>query len=115
MTKLTLLTQSIKKYNTTVELKANVLNALYNFGVEDNDFNGKNGAESLWAEAQGYDSNIEYLLDTISVHQDIGKMIYEYFDEWLGHDCYYDSYDYNIIRNEANEIIAIALAYAVEM
>ena len=114
MTKLTLLTQNIEKYTTAEELKANVLEALSTFGIEDNDFNGENGAEYLWEVAEGFESNREYLLDTIAKIDDISKMIYTYFDEWLGYDGYYDSYEYNIVRNEAEEIVAIALAYTVE-
>ena len=115
MTKLTLVTQNIEQYNTAEELKANVLDALADFGVNDNDFNGENGAEYLWEQAKGFESNRDYLLDKVAKIDDIGKMIYEYFDKWLGCDGYYDSYAYNIIRNEANEIVAIALAYTVEL
>lgn len=112
--KLTLLTQNIEKYTTAEELKEKVLEALSTFGMEDNDFNGENGAEYLWEKAQGYESNRDYLLDKIATYNDIGKMIYDYFDGWLGDDGYYDAWEYNIIRNEADKIVAIALVYGIE-
>lgn len=114
MTQLRLVTETIEKTNNEAELKEAILNALYNFGENDYDFNGENGAEYLWEEAKGYESNRSYLLDKVSQYDNIETMIYKYFDRWLGHDCYYDAYDYNIIRNEADEIIAIALTYCTE-
>ena len=58
--------------------------------------------------------NRDYLIDKVSRYDAIGLVIYKYFDRWIGHDCYYDGYDYTLIRNEANEIIAIVLAYYTE-
>lgn len=111
---LTLLTEIIEKTNNGEELKKAILSALYNFGMVDNDFNGENGADYLWEEAQGYESNRDYLLDKVSQYDVIEVMIYKYFDRWIGHDTYYDAYNYDIIYNENNEIIAIALAYGVD-
>lgn len=113
MNNLTLLIQNIGKTNNTEELKQAVLGALYNFGAGDNDFNGDNGEDYLWVRAEGYESNRDYLLNKVSAYDDIDTMVYKYFDEWIDSDCYYENYDYSIIRNEANEIIAIALAYTI--
>lgn len=111
---LTLLTATIKKTNSTEELKQEILDALCNLSDCDCDFNGENGADYLWEEAQGYESNRDYLLDKVSQYDVIEVMIYKYFDRWIGHDTYYDTYNYDIIYNENNEIIAIALAYGVD-
>lgn len=114
MIRLTLLTQNIEKYTTTEELKAKVLDALCDLSVNDLDFIGENGAEYLWEESEGFESNRDYLLNKVAQYDDINVMIYKYFDRWIGHDCYYDAYEYKIIYNEIDEIIAIALTYGVE-
>ena len=113
MTELTLLTQNIGRCNGATELKEAVLGALYNFGAGDNDFNGDNGKDYLWEKAQGYESNRDYLLNRVSVIDNIDAMIYKYFDEWIGSDSYYDSYEYEIITDNNDNITAIVLAYTI--
>ena len=110
---LRLVTENVEKYFGATELKEAVLNALCNLSNCDNDFNGENGKEYLWEKAQGYKSNRDYLLNRVSVIDNIDTMIYKYFDEWIGSDSYYDSYEYEIITDNNDNITAIVLAYTI--
>ena len=66
-----------------------ILDVLSNI-YTDEDFNGNNGEEYLWEEAEGYNSNQEYVVDCIK-KSDIkcSDMVYKFFSEWLDNDGYY--------------------------
>lgn len=76
----------------------NLLNVLSWFG--DEDFNGNNGKDYLWEEAEklGYESNQEYVLCHFVDKDDLTpeEKIKTYFENWLGNDGYYIDYSYDL-------------------
>ena len=84
-------------YHTTALIenlnnKQEVLNVLSTF--DDEDFNGNNGEEYLWEMAQGYESNQDYVLDTLEKSDLTGEeLIHAYFSMWFDNDGYYGDYD----------------------
>lgn len=89
--------------------KQEVLNVLSTF--DDEDFNGNNGEEYLWEMAQGFESNQDYVLDTLEKSDLTGEnLIYKYFDMWLGNDGYYSDYDVIVDSFKDNKAV-ISVAY----
>ena len=88
--------------------------ALLCLAEEDCDFSGENGPDYLWENVskEGYDSNAEYLADTVlkdgSSYEDA---IRDYIEGWLDSDGYYHTYEYKIIKDKQGKITHIALAY----
>lgn len=84
--------------------------ALVNISCNDADFNGENGEEYLWEEAQekGFESNQEYLIDKVKTlnYQDAAAL---FLSCWLGADDYYIDYEYEIVEN--GDMVSIAVAY----
>lgn len=106
-----------------------LISALARLGEEDWDFNGNNGLEYLWEsiwEDNGfkdmkdwenneeptlkYESNLDYVCDTIKDIKDDVECIETFLDVWLGHDSYYTNYEYNLLTDTYG-ITAIVLAY----
>lgn len=93
-----------------------ILGALSNFN--DEDFNGNNGEEYLWECAEGYDSNMEYVLDELRkkytediIQEDVYKVIdlvRDYFNEFLGNDGYYKDYEFDVDVEDGDVIIVCA-------
>lgn len=89
--------------------KEEVLTTLSFF--DDEDFNGNNGDEYLWEIAQGYESNQEFVLDTLEKSNLTGEqLIYKYFEMWLGNDGYYEDYDV-IVDNFSDNKAVISIVY----
>lgn len=92
-----------------------ILGALSNF--DDEDFNGNNGEEYLWEEAQGYECNKDYVLDQLRakytediIHEDVYK-IYELCEEYFASymSCsYYQDYKIDVDVEDGDVIIVCA-------
>lgn len=92
--------------------KQEVLSALSNFS--DEDFNGGNGKEYLWEFAQGYESNQEYVLNTLEKSELIGEeLINKYFELWLENDGYYKNYDVIVTSFQDNKA-TISVVYNID-
>lgn len=79
----------------------------------DSDFNGDNGMEYLWEDAEGFESNAEYCL-SISENESTPRMMIEKFISlWMGRDSYYDDYNLEILAHE--DVLFISLAYLIRI
>lgn len=81
----------------------NLLNVLSWF--EDEDFNGNNGKDYLWDEAEelGYESNQEYVLyEYVAKESEVFNKIKVYFDMWLEHDSCYVDYQWDLHQVKDN-------------
>lgn len=107
-----------------------LINTLVAFGDCDEDFNGNNGVEYLWQcvwDANGfndeydweidgkpqlkYESNCEYLCDFVKDIKLDDECIETFFNTWFRYDGYYTNYEYEILKDNNDNIIAIALAF----
>lgn len=78
---------------------------------DDEDFNGNNGDEYLWEVAKGFESNQDYVLDTLDKSDLTGEqLVYMYFDMWLGNDGYYGDYDV-IVDSFSDNKAVVSVAY----
>jgi hypothetical protein len=86
---------------------------LAELSIRDNDFNGANGTEYLWDEAQGYDSNMEYCLAQIKRCTTVRSMIEKFIFIWFGNDSFtYQKYKLSVI--ESDDKLFVSLAYITE-
>ena len=75
----------------------------------DCDFNGENGDEYLWEEAEGFESNAEYCL-SISMNEPTPREMAERFiSMWMGRDSYY--YDYSVGVLVKDDQLFVSLAF----
>lgn len=78
---------------------------------DDEDFNGNNGDEYLWDFAQGFESNQDYVLDTLEKSDLIGEeLVHAYFEMWFDNDGYYRDYDV-IVAGFNNDRAVISVVY----
>lgn len=80
----------------------------------DNDFNGENGAEYLWEEAElgGFESNAEYCLWMAQREETPRAIIEKFISLWMGRDYYYQDYDLGILVD--GDKLFLSLAYMTE-
>lgn len=90
--------------------RESLLNALRGLSEFDNDFNGENGDDYLWEEANGFESNMEYLVNEVKNIEDDEECVNTFFEEWLNHDKYYDEWNVSVITDEKKKVKAISLA-----
>lgn len=112
---------SIAKENgITVNDLGNIFSQLSTY---DNDFNGNNGEDYLWEEAEekGFETNADYLINEVLKNYDyntiigkgqISKLISMFLNRWLGSDCYYDGYDYEF--DIVNNVLFVAVAISID-
>lgn len=74
---------------------------------EDCDMNGENGTEYLWKEAEGYESNAEYLADYVMKNSKTVKEMFEGFiKKWMDYDRnYYSDYDLTFLEEGKTYLI----------
>lgn len=117
-----------------------LLTALTELGEMDADFNGENGIEYLWDvvwKANGfknmedyeekneydsdedddyeeiklkYESNMEYLLDSLKEETTDKDIIEQYISNWIGNDSYYKDYILDVVYDDNGKAECIALA-----
>lgn len=92
--------------------REDLLTALRSLGEMDLDFCGANGSEYLWdsVDEDEYESNMEYLLDTIKEMKSDKKLIEKYVANWVGRDSYYSDYILDVIYDDNGKAECIALA-----
>ena len=90
--------------------------ALMSLAEWDNDFNGFNGDEYLWEIAEGYESNAEYLFDTLhkKYPTDDKQLIYEFLCGWLDDDSYYRDWTHKILIDREGNIQHIVVSVLTE-
>ena len=87
--------------------KAAVEKYLLGIADYDCDFNGDNGDEYLWDEAEGFDSNAEYCLSIARQEPTLQAMIQKFMSLWMGRDPYYYSYDVGTVAENYNLFVSI--------
>jgi hypothetical protein len=85
---------------------------LSNAALCDNDFNGENGPEYLWVDAEGFGNNFDYCW-SIAEKENKPRLIIERFVSlWMGKDSYYVDYSLDILQHE--EILFVSLVFVTE-
>jgi hypothetical protein len=90
--------------------KQNLLDALMELSQNDCDFNGENGLGYLWDEAEGFESNMDYLINKVKDIDDVTDMVNTFVSSWIDRDGYYGQYEVEVITHN-DEVVAIVLAY----
>ena len=92
--------------------KDEVESSLLSLADCDNDFNGENGPEYLWEEAEGFESNAKYCMSIAKNETNIRDMIEKFISMWMGRDYYYENYDIGVLVRDGR--LFISLAYTTE-
>ncbi len=79
----------------------------------DSDFNGDNGYEYLWENAEGFESNAEYCWSIAEKEATPRAMIQKFVVLWMDRDPFYRDYSIDILQHE--EILFVSLAFVTEV
>ncbi len=79
----------------------------------DSDFNGDNGYEYLWEDAEGFETNADYCWSIAEKEKTPRLMIEKFISLWMGKDSYYVDYSIEVLQHE--EILFVSLAFATEV
>lgn len=90
--------------------RESLLEALKDLSSFDCDFNGENGDEFLWVGAEGYDSNMDYLIDKVRNIEDDEECVNTFFNTWLGADGYYEKWDVSVITDTKKRVKTVSFA-----
>lgn len=93
--------------------RESLLNALRNISDFDCDFTGENGEGYTWKDAieNGFNSNLEYLINEVKDIEDDKTLINTFFDTWMNNDRnYYDEYEVQCINNNNGNVVTICFA-----
>jgi hypothetical protein len=95
-------------YEVVPNTKEGALSCLSDLAICDNDFNGENGLEYLWDEAEGFVSNAEYCLSIAEQEPTPREMVEKFISLWMSKDHYYEDYDLGILVRDGNLFISLA-------
>lgn len=97
-------------YEVMANNKIDVAEYLMELAMCDNDFNGENGEEYLWEEAEGFESNAEYCLAVVTNIEEITpkEMIEKFISLWMERDSYYSEYDLGIVAEDDKLFVSLA-------
>lgn len=90
--------------------RESLLNALISLSDFDCDFNGKNGLDYLWEDANGFESNMDYLINEVRDIDDDEECVNTFFEEWLNRDRYYDEWNVSVITDKKKRVKAISFS-----
>lgn len=99
-------------YEVTQNTKEGALSCLSELALCDYDFNGENGLEYLWEEAEGFESNMDYCLSIAEQEPTPRAMVEKFISMWMGRDYYYEDYDLGVLVRD--DRLFISLAYTTE-
>ena len=86
---------------------------LSNAALCDNDFNGENGPEYLWEDAEGFENNFDYCWSIAEKQPTPRAMIEKFIGLWMGKDSFYLDYHIEVLQHE--EILFVSLAFVTEV
>lgn len=90
--------------------RQSLLDALEIISDFDCDFNGDNGIDYLWEVAEGFESNMDYLLNEVKDIKEDEEVVKRFIEQWMEMDCnYYTEYSYDTIT-EDGFVTAISLS-----
>lgn len=98
-------------YDAVPNTKEDISTCLMNLADCDCDFNGENGLEYLWDEAEGFESNAEYCLSIAEQEPTPREMVEKFISMWMGKDSYYEEYDLGVLVRD--DTLFISLAYTI--
>lgn len=103
---------NMKLVKVNGKTREDLLVALASISEIDADFNGDNGTEYLWdnVDSTKYESNMEYLLDTLKDKETDKELIEEYVSSWIGRDSYYKEHILEVVYDKNGKAECIALA-----
>lgn len=103
---------NMKLVKVNGKTREDLLAALSELGEMDCDFNGENGVEYLWenVDENRYESNMEYLLDSLKEEALDKDVIEQFVSNWVGSDSYYKEYILDVIYDDNGKAECIALA-----
>lgn len=99
-------------YKVVKNTKEDVAKMLMDLSNLDWDFNGENGEEYLWIEAEGFDNNAEYTLSIAELEDTPSDMIRTFVEMWMSHDDYYLDYKIGIVIQD--DSLFFTLAYLTD-
>ena len=99
-------------YEVMMNIKEDVIETLMCLADIDNDFNGENGVEYLWEDAEGFESNATYCLSIAEKENTPREMIEKFISLWMSRDYYYQDYDLGILVED--DKLFLSLAYMTE-
>ena len=100
-------------YEVMPNNKRQVARFLMDLADCDSDFNGDNGDEYLWEEAEGFESNAEYCLSIAQNEIRPREMVEKFISLWMGKDSYYYDYDLGVLVQD--DKLFVSLAYATRV
>lgn len=95
-------------YEVVENTKEDTFVCLMHLALCDNDFNGENGLEYLWDEAEGFESNLDYCWSIAEQEKTPREMVEKFISLWMGRDYYYEDYDLGILVRDNNLFISLA-------
>lgn len=99
-------------YEVTPNTKEGAIDCLASLINIDNDFNGENGPEYLWEEAEGFECNADYCLSIAEKENTPREMIEKFISLWMSRDYYYQDYDLGILVED--DKLFLSFAYMTE-
>ena len=100
-------------YEVIPNTKEEVAKCLLNLSDCDCDFNGENGPEYLWEEAEGFESNAEYCISIAEQELTPRNMVEKFISLWIGKDRYYEEYSLGVLVRD--DKLFISLAYTTKL
>ena len=95
-------------YDVMPNTKVGVLECMANLQNIDEDFNGNNGLEYLWEDAEGFPSNAEYCWSIAQKEPTPSAIIEKFISMWMGRDYYYQDYDIGIVIEDDKLFLSLA-------
>lgn len=109
-----------REYNLYVNLvtvevgnRDSLLETLVDLSNFDCDFNGENGLDYAWKETieNGFESNLEYLLDKVKDFKSDIECVKEFIDTWMENDSnYYHDYSLEYLTDSNGNITVISFS-----
>lgn len=90
--------------------RESLLNTLRNLSDFDCDFNGENGEGYLWDSAEGFESNMEYLINKVKDIKGDENCVNAFFEEWMGNDSYYGEWNVSVLTDMKKRITVISFS-----
>ena len=85
---------------------------LFNAANYDSDFNGDNGYEYLWEDAEGFETNADYCWSIAEKEKTPRLMIEKFISLWMGKDNFYVDYSIEVLQYE--EMLFASLVFVTE-
>ena len=97
--------------NVKVGNRESLLDALRSLSDFDCDFNGENGDDYLWEEANGFESNMDYLINKVREIKDDEDCVNSFFEEWMDNDRnYYEEWNVSVLKDTKKRVKAISFS-----